>query len=317
MSTNTTDHAIEIRGLEKVFRTGFKRQRVDALRGISLDVPRGLVFGFLGPNGAGKTTTLKILNGLIHPTRGEAFVLGLPIGSREATSRVGFQPEHPYFYDYLTAPELLQFYGRLFGLTSRELKKRCNELIERVGLGHAQNRPIRKFSKGMKQRLGLAQAIINKPDLIILDEPLSGLDPIGRKEIRDILAELKEQGATIFFSSHILAEIEMICDAVAIIHKGKMVDTGSVSTLLEETRKSTDIIVRTEEKPPTVLDSITPHESGELWCYSTETTNVNQVLEALISSGIEIVSVMNERGTLEDLFMKEIRAADNSLENHS
>ena len=315
MSTVSTDNAIEIRGLEKVFRTGFKRQRVDALRGISLDVPRGHVFGFLGPNGAGKTTTLKILNGLIHPTRGEARVLGLPVGAREATRRVGFQPEHPYFYDYLTAPELLRFYGRLFGLGRREVKRRSEELLERVGLQDAQNRPIRKFSKGMKQRLGIAQAIINKPDLIILDEPLSGLDPIGRKEIRGILAELKERGATIFFSSHILAEIEMICDDVAIIHKGKMIDTGSVSKLLEQTHKSTDIIVRPPAEPLPTLDSITPHEVGELWCYTIDPSKVNPMLEALVGAGVEVVSVVNERTTLEDLFMKEIRAADNASEN--
>jgi ABC-2 type transport system ATP-binding protein len=309
MSTpSNKSHAIEIKSLKKVFRLGLRLKRIEAVSGISFTVPKGSVFGFLGPNGAGKTTTIKMLTGLIHPTSGNAQLLGEAIGTSSVRMKLGYLPEHPYFYDYLTGFETLMFYGRLFGIDGKTLRNRSNMLLDRVGLHEAKNRRVRKYSKGMTQRMGIAQALINDPDLVILDEPLSGLDPIGRKDVRDILVDLKREGKTIFFSSHILADIEMICDEVAIINRGKLIESGSISDLLTRSEDQVEIMVRTKGSAP-VLDMVAPADSlGDVWRYQLKSDQVSQSLETLIKHKIEVLSLTPKRSTLEDLFMSEVGA---------
>ena len=308
MSTSDQEQVIVLSNLKKSFHLGLRLKRVEALRGVSFSVPRGRVFGFLGPNGAGKTTAIKILTGLIHPTSGNASILGKAVGSSEVGSSMGYMPEHPYFYDYLTGLETICFYGRLFGMDRALVRRRGNELLERVGLGHAKNIAIRKYSKGMKQRLGIAQSLINDPELIILDEPMSGLDPIGRKEVRDILFEQKRAGKTVFFSSHILSDIEVICDDVAIIHKGTLIESGVVSDLLSST-EAVEIFVRPND-PSKAWSSAgsQPEKMGNLWRFSVPSLEVNSTLAAIMSQPNEIVSVTPRRATLEELFVKEIKA---------
>jgi ABC-2 type transport system ATP-binding protein len=234
---------IQVQDLRKSFRTPLRRKQVDVLQGVSFTVERGEVFGFLGPNGAGKTTTIRILMGLIAATGGQAHLFGEPVPSRAARARLGFLPESPYFYDYLTVTELLDLTGRLCGIDHRERKRRGAALIDRVGLARARNTPLKKYSKGMLQRAGIAQALINDPELVVLDEPTSGLDPVGRKEVRDIIVSLREQGKTVFFSSHILADVEAMSDRIGIIVGGRMRDVGSVSDLVGETLRDTAVVL--------------------------------------------------------------------------
>ena len=308
--SNQDGYAIEIQNLKKVFRLGLRLKKVDAVSGISFTVPKGAVFGFLGPNGAGKTTTIKMLTGLIHPTSGNARLLGEAIGTSSVRMKLGYLPEHPYFYDYLTGLETLMFYGGLFGIESKKLKSRANTLLDRVGLSDAKNRRVRKYSKGMTQRMGIAQALINDPELIILDEPLSGLDPIGRKDVREILVDLKRAGKTIFFSSHILADIEMICDEVAIINKGKLIESGSISDLLNRSDNLVEILIRTDGDAP-VLDHVAKADRlGDLWRYRLKNDHIEPSLEALLKNKVEILSLTPQRASLEDLFMSEVEADD-------
>lgn len=228
----TSRRVVEVRGLKKNFHIGFMRKRVEAVRGIDFEVGRGEFFGLLGPNGAGKTTTIKTILRLIFPTEGEVRLFGEPL-RRESYARVGYMPENPYVYQYLKPLEFLDLCGRLFGLGNKERTSRAEELIEKVGLKHAVNRQIGRFSKGMTQRVGLAQTLLNDPELIILDEPMSGLDPVGRKQIRDLLAEQHAAGKTILFTSHILSDVETLCDHVVIMRDGKVVARGALEDLLE------------------------------------------------------------------------------------
>ena len=223
---------VEISNLHKTFRTGFFRKRVDAVRGVSFSVERGEIFGLLGPNGAGKTTTLKVKMGLIKPSRGNVRIFGLDGRKPAARAKVGFLPENPYFHEYLDPRELLDFYGDLCGMKKKDIRERRNQLIELVGLKDAASRPLRKFSKGMLQRVGLAQAMISEPELLVLDEPMGGLDPIGRKFVADLLADLNEKGTTILFSSHILSDVERLCKRVVILNKGVNVAQGSLDDLV-------------------------------------------------------------------------------------
>ncbi|NJL16514.1 MAG: ABC transporter ATP-binding protein [Nitrospira sp.] len=217
-----SEQIITVDHLSKIFKVGFWGRRVTAVDELSLDVRRGEIYGFLGPNGAGKTTTIKMLMGLIYPSRGTAHLFGRPIGDQAAKAKVGFLPESPYFYDYLTSREFLRFYGHLFGLLGVTLDKRIDELLELVGMTHARDLQLRKFSKGMLQRVGIAQALINDPELVNLwMSRCRGLDPIGRKEVRDLIVRLKESGKTVMFSSHILHDAELLCDRVAMIMKGE------------------------------------------------------------------------------------------------
>jgi ABC-2 type transport system ATP-binding protein len=248
--------AIKVESLHKEYRTGFLRKRVSAVEDASFEVKQGEVFGFVGPNGAGKTTIIRTLMGLIRPTKGRCFLLGHQVPSRAARTRVGFLPEAPYFYDYLSARELLHLTGRLFGLDAATRKRRADELLARVGLASAADRPMRKYSKGMLQRAGLAQALINDPELIVLDEPMSGLDPIGRKEVRDLITEQARRGKTVFFSTHILPDVEAICDRVAIIARGKIHDVGPVRRVLDAKVLGTD--VHLEVPPGRELEGLLP-----------------------------------------------------------
>jgi ABC-2 type transport system ATP-binding protein len=228
----TTAPVLEVDDLYKAFRVGFFRRRVEAVRGVSFQVRDGEIFGLLGPNGAGKTTTLKVMMGLIAPTKGGIRILGQPCAEPSARADVGFLPENPYFHEYLTPRELLDFYGTLSGLEARELQRRRDELIEQVGLAEAANRPLKKFSKGMLQRIGLAQALIGRPKLLVLDEPMSGLDPIGRKFVADLIADLNGRGTTILFSSHILSDVERLCHRVVILNRGVVAAEGRLADLV-------------------------------------------------------------------------------------
>jgi ABC-2 type transport system ATP-binding protein len=284
--------ALEVRDLKKTYRTPFRRKKVEALRGVSFRVERGNIFGFVGPNGAGKTTTIRTLMGLIRPTGGQALILGHPIPSREARFRVGFLPESPYFYDYLTVGELLDLAGRLFGVPAALRKKRSDELIEKVGLGRARTQSLKKFSKGMLQRAGLAQALMNDPDVVVLDEPTSGLDPIGRKEVRDLILELKQQGKTVFFSSHILTDIEAIADQVAIVARGQIQQEGAPANLVNKTVLGTEVTLRM------------PDGSVRTASLAAD-ADVDAFLAEEREKGAKVVSVAPRHETLEDLFLRQ------------
>ncbi len=238
---------LEIENLYKTFHIGFFRKRVDAVRGVSLAVNKGEIFGLLGPNGAGKTTLIKTMMGLISPTKGTVRLFGKESRRPSARKELGYLPENPYFHEYLTPKELLDFYGRLCGMKSSDIKNERDRLIEQVGLKDAVDLQLRKFSKGMLQRIGLAQALLSKPTFLVLDEPMSGLDPIGRKFVADLIAELNQGGTTIMFSSHILSDVERLCNRVIILNKGVKVAEGSLNDLLKgETGTETleDLFVR-------------------------------------------------------------------------
>jgi len=308
------DLAIEVKDLRKTFRTPFARRKVEALRGVSFSVEKGHLFGFVGPNGAGKTTTIRTLMGLIRPTSGSATILGHAIPSRAARFRVGFLPEAPYFYDYLTVGELLDLAGRLFGVPSELRKKRADELIERVGLAHARGQSLKKFSKGMLQRAGLAQALMNDPDLVVLDEPMSGLDPIGRKEVRELMLSLRDAGKTVFFSTHILSDVEAITDRVAIVARGTLVASGTPQELVSRTLLGVDIIVRIPDS--TNVDDLTAGASrvrraGEELSLSLGVSDdVDAWLDRAHAAGAKITSVVPRHETLEDLFLREVAGAN-------
>lgn len=234
---------IETEGLSKEFRVGFAMKRVLALDDLNLKVEEGEIFGYIGPNGAGKTTTLKIMMGLIYPTSGNVQIFGRDIKNINIKMDIGFLPEAPYFYDYLTTGEFLDFYGQLFGLGKKERRRRIEELLDMVDLRWVKDTQLRKFSRGMLQRIGIAQALINDPRLVILDEPMSGLDPVGRTKIRDVILRLKDEGKTVFFSSHILSDVEMICDRVGILVNGRLKEVGKLEELLGERGSLEDLFM--------------------------------------------------------------------------
>src|SRR5512145_202293 len=226
--------AIRTDNLTKDFFIGFWRPRpYRALDNLTLEVAQGETFGFLGPNGAGKTTTLKLLMQLIYPTSGTAEILGRPVGDVSVRRRIGYLPENPYFYDNLTAEELLVYFGRIFGYDGVDSRQRASRLLDEVGIGAARRFQLRRFSKGMVQRVGIAQALINEPELVFLDEPMSGLDPLGRREVRELILRLRERGCTVFFSSHVLSDAEALCSRVAILAKGRLMKSGRISDMLD------------------------------------------------------------------------------------
>ena len=310
--------AIDVRDLRKTYRTPFRRKKVEALRGVTFQVTRGHIVGFVGPNGAGKTTAIRTLMGLIKPSGGAATILGDRIPSRAARFKVGFLPESPYFYDYLTVPELLDLAGRLFGVPAALRKQRADELIERVGLGRARTQSLKKFSKGMLQRAGLAQALMNDPELVVLDEPMSGLDPIGRKDVRDLILELRDQGKTVFFSSHILADIEAIADQVAIIARGQLQAQGTPKDLVKRTVLGIDVTVRigaeVEISGLTQGASRVRRADDELSLTLPVEADVDAWLARARELGAKVVEVTQRHETLEDLFMRRIASADASTE---
>ncbi len=287
---------VEAEHLQKTFALGFFRKKVRAVDDVSFTVEANEIFGFLGPNGAGKTTTLKMLMGLIFPSRGQARIFGRPITDRKVKQRLGFLPESPYFYDYLSGAELLDLMGHLFGLPRKERRLRARALLERVGLARAGDLALRKYSKGMLQRLGIAQALVNDPELVVLDEPMSGLDPIGRKEIRDLIVELKREGKTVLFSTHILSDVELICDRVAIVVGGRMRDVGPLAALLSPRLIHTEVVF--DQGGAVAAQRLGPD------------ADVDAALRDALAAGKKIVSVTPRRESLEDLFVREVDAAD-------
>jgi ABC-2 type transport system ATP-binding protein len=304
--------AIEIHGLTKDYPTGFLHlRRVRALDGLSLAVERGEIFGFLGGNGAGKTTTIKILMRLMAPTAGRARLLGHDVSDVRVHARIGYLPEQPYFYDYLTARELVEYCAELFGYGPAARRARAAEVLRRVTLEEAAwDRQLRKFSKGMLQRVGLAQALVNDPELVLLDEPMSGLDPIGRRQVRDLIAGLRAAGVTVFFSSHIIADIEVLCDRVAIVHRGRLAHVGR----LDELRQRSDATGHLEltvvgAAVPTLEDALRKVDGAQVTATPAgariEVLAEHQVDEALALArgcGARLVAVQPVRQSLEDLF---------------
>jgi ABC-2 type transport system ATP-binding protein len=297
-------------GLAKTFHLGLFRKRVLAVTEASFEVHRGEIFGFLGPNGSGKTTTLKMLMGLVFPTKGRALVLGRPVPNREAKRRLGYLPETPYFYEYLTPEEFLDLAGALCDIPKLLRRQRAAKLITRVGLDHARGRALRKFSKGMLQRIGIAQSLMGDPELVVLDEPMTGLDPLGRKEIRDLMLELRSEGRTVLYSTHILPDVEMTCDRVAMIFAGRVRSVGPLSELLTTRLLSTEVAFRRDESalPPLPTGATTRTSPDARLVDLPEEANVDAFLLAALQRGCQLLAVIPRRESLEDLFVREAQA---------
>ncbi len=297
--------AIEILGLTKDYPVGFWRKRMRrSLDHLSFEVNQGEIFGFLGPNGAGKTTTMKLLMGLIFPTAGTARILGRPIDDVAMHRDIGYLPEQPYFYDYLTARELLDYYARFSGYSAADRRARVTRVLERVGLSSAADVQLRKFSKGMLQRAGIAQAIIHEPRVVFLDEPMSGLDPIGRREVRDIILDLKTQGRTVFFSTHILSDAEMLCDRVAVLHLGKLRGVGAPGKIVSVEVQAMEILFEPAEGR-TLSASLARRATpvGGRYRIEVPEAELYRTLDELRDCSARILSVSPVRPTLEDYFL--------------
>ncbi len=289
---NASDHAVSTNRLTKIYRDFWGRPKVTALSDLDLTIHRGEVFGLLGPNGSGKSTTIKLLLGLIFPSRGSASVLGQPAGSTTINEKIGFLPEESYLYRFLNGEETLYFYGRLFKIPRKELKRRVPALLDTVGLdAKARKRKLREYSKGMARRIGLAQAMINDPDLLILDEPTTGLDPIGTREMKDLILSLKAQGKTVLLCSHLLADVQDVCDRITILFRGKMQTLGQVRDLLQ-VRDITQVQAR-----------------------GLSTTQIAEMREFVARMGVKDVEVTHPTTTLEDLFVRIVR--DNTVNGQS
>ena len=316
--------AIRTEALTKHYRVGFWRPRpYVALEALTLNVRQGEVFGFLGPNGAGKTTTLKLLMELIYPSSGRAEILGRPVGDVSVKRRIGYLPENPYFYDYLTAEELLQYFAGLFGYSAAERRRRVASLLDDVGIGAERRLQLRKFSKGMLQRVGIAQAIINDPEVVFFDEPMSGLDPLGRREIRELILRLRDRGCTVFFCSHVLSDAETLCSRVAILASGRLAAVGDLSGMHAFQARAWEVVVA--GLADTVLERVTA--SGQVvrstplgaQRYALElplSVAPDRIVADLAAHGVQLVSINPIRETLEDFFMRQIGAVsqDRGLE---
>ncbi len=283
---NSRDVIIETRNLTKVYRDFWGRPKVMALKALDLQVRRGEIFGLLGPNGSGKTTTIKLLLGLLFPTEGDSLIFGRPASDVAKNERIGYLPEESYLYKFLNAEETLHFYGRLFKISGAERRKRVNRLIDMVGLSAAKHRQLREYSKGMQRRIGLAQALINEPELILLDEPTSGLDPIGTSEIKELILNLREQGKTIVLSGHLLADMQDICDRIAILHRGELKEIGQVSDLL-------------------TIQDVTQIKARDL-----PEAAIAEIRDVIARHGGNLVAVDHPTTTLEELFLRIVRESD-------
>src|ERR1700681_4375199 len=301
--------AIEILGLEKTYSVGFWRKRPkQALRPLELKVEEGEIFGFLGPNGAGKTTTLKLLMGLIFPTAGSARILGMEIDDPRMKAQIGFLPEQPYFYDYLTARELLEYYGQLSGVEAKQRSSRVHEMLQRVGLPDVGGVQLRKFSKGMLQRVGIAQAILHDPKVVFFDEPMSGLDPMGRREVRDLMEQLKEEGKTVFFSTHILSDAEALCDRVAIIHKGELRGVGAVEDLTSTVQGKVEVIWQGTQIPASMKAlGAECHVTGDTVRAILPENQQDAAIDALRRERIRLIALTPLRTSLEAYFVEQLQ----------
>ena len=308
---NNSEVVIDIIDLTKDYEVGFlKKRKVRALDQLNLEVRRGEIFGFLGPNGAGKTTTLKLLMRLIYPTQGSARILGHPVDDVSTRARVGYLPENPYFYDYLSGRELLEYTAALFGVPAKQARVRGKELLGLVGLdSESANRQLRKYSKGMLQRIGIAQALVNDPEIVFMDEPMSGLDPIGRREVRDLLLSLRAQGKTVFFSSHILSDVEALCDRAAILSRGKLVRCGTVHELTGIEDPAVEIVALGIDSSAldrfsqvvSSLQSASATPNGVHLVLGDE-SEIDDTLALIRKCGGKLVSVNPRRASLEDIF---------------
>src|SRR5438552_7837310 len=308
--------AIEILGLEKTYMVGFWRKRPKrALHPLHLAVEEGEIFGFLGPNGAGKTTTLKLLMGLVFPTSGSARILGRDWTDPDIKAQIGFLPEQPYFYDYLTAHELLDYYGQLSGVPAKQRKQRINEVLHRVCLTDVKGVQLRKFSKGMLQRAGIAQAILHDPKVVFFDEPMSGLDPMGRREVRDLMQQLKQEGKTVFFSTHILSDAEALCDRVAIIHQGELRGVGAVADLTSSVHGKVELVWQGTQVPQSLrtLDAEC-HVTGDTVRAVIPEARQDAALEALRREGLRLISLTPVRMSLEDYFVQQLKPSEAAVE---
>ncbi len=294
--------------LAKTFRKPFTGKKVEAVKGVSFEVEEGEVFGFLGPNGAGKTTTIKMLTGLIRATSGSATLFGEAIPSPTAMARVGFLPENPYVYPYLSPREFVSLCGRLSGMRGKDLATKVERILERVGMGHAMDRAVRALSKGMLQRVGLAAALVHEPELLILDEPMSGLDPMGRKEVRDIIAEEAKAGRTVFFSTHILADVETLCDRVCILRRGEVVVAGVLRALLDTGPKWSEVTltgVTAALRGDVLAMGVTAHDMAGAWIVDIEgEAKTRELIQKALAAGASIDALIPKRETLEAIFVR-------------
>jgi ABC-2 type transport system ATP-binding protein len=306
--------AIDISALEKTYPVGFWRKKPKrALFPLSLSVENGEIFGFLGPNGAGKTTTLKILMGLVHPSAGSATILGRDYLDPSVKAQIGFLPEQPYFYDYLTARELLDYYGQLSGVAAKDRLQKVPALLDRVGLQDAGHVQLRKFSKGMLQRVGIAQAILHDPKVVFLDEPMSGLDPMGRREVRDLIEQLKQDGKTVFFSTHILADAEALCDRVAILHRGELKGVGAVASLTAGVKSKIEIVWQGTTVPgPMRAIAAETHVTSDTVRAVLPEDQQDAAIDLLRREKLRLISVVPVRKSLEDYFVQQVQSAPGS-----
>ena len=299
--------AIETIGLEKTYSVGFWRKRPKrALHPLNLAVEEGEIFGFLGPNGAGKTTTLKLLMGLVFPTGGTARILGMEVNDPRVKAQIGYLPEQPYFYDYLTANELLEYYAQISGVAARERRPRVSAALAQVGIAESAHLQLRKFSKGMLQRVGIAQAILHEPRVIFLDEPMSGLDPIGRREVRDLIEGLKRQGRTVFFSTHILSDAEALCDRVAVVHKGELRGIGVIADLTSTVEARVEVVWQGDVPPDLRALTAECHVTGDMARAVVAEPQLDAAIDAVRRAGLRLVSVTPIRATLEDYFVQKL-----------
>jgi ABC-2 type transport system ATP-binding protein len=305
---------IQVEGLRKTYRQGFWMRRVEAVRGISFRVTQGEAFGFLGPNGAGKTTTIKILMGLMRPTGGQVSLFGLPVPHRRSREKVGFMPENPYIYPYLSPMEFVEACARLSGLRGAVLRDRVTRVLEQTGIAYAATRQVRRLSKGMVQRTGLAAALVADPELLVLDEPMSGLDPGGRKEVRDMILEERRKGRTIFFSTHILSDVPQLCDHVAILQRGQTVLAGRLEQLLTGQVQRTDLVLAGESAALRAewekRGLLARPEKGQLVLEVPAQMSVAEVLKDALARGLEVVEVAPRYQSLEELFVSKAQGGD-------
>lgn len=311
MTDKASNPPVEVDGLSKTFRVGFWRRRIEAVRDVSFKVDRGEIFGLVGPNGAGKTTTMKMMTGLVYPDEGRARLFGQRSTEVGGRRHLGYLPEEPYFYEHLTARELVHYYGALHGMRRNAVEDRMERLLELVGLSEARERPIRNFSKGMRQRAGIAQALVNDPDVVILDEPQSGLDPVGRREVRDLIVELREEGKTVLFSSHILVDVEAVCDRVAILNDGELVTVADLDELAAPENEIVEVeFDGVDSETVSKLDGVLEvQKSGRRRVASWPgTVDIRDAVVKLDDLGADIVRIDRRSRRLEEHFLEETGA---------